>query len=455
MAEPSAPAAPEVSLWQALFNRRMLTCIFTGLASGMPLFLLLQLIPVWLRTEQVSLQDIGLLTLVQLPYTWKFLWAPLLDRYQIPGLARRHGWMFVLQLGLAAAIFVVGLWSPSSQLLAITVCAVLIGLFSASLDVIIDAYRRELLPDAELGLGNSIHVQAYRISGLIPASLGLILAEHLPWSTVFTVMAGFMLLGAVASLLVPRLPDLKPEDRPVTLKAAFVLPFREYLDRRGALGVAAVLAFIVLYKFGDSMATALSSALFVDLGFSPAEIGKIAKNAALWPSIIGALVGGLLMVKIGINRALWLFGAVQLATIFGFVWLSQTYHDPWVLATVLACEYFGVGLGTAAFVAFMARETSPALAATQYALFSAISAVPRILGGATSGFLVSGANADGLSGFSAGLAGLLTSLGLPEAGLGWTNFFYLCAVLAVPGMILLIWVAPFKEPKTGPDSPDL
>lgn len=452
MAEPAAPA--EVSLWQALFNQRMLTCVFTGLASGMPLFLLLQLVPVWLRMEQVSLQDIGLLALVQLPYTWKFLWAPLLDRYQIPALPRRHGWMFALQVGLAAAMFAVGLWSPTSQLFAITVCAVLIGLFSASLDVIIDAYRRELLPDAELGLGNSIHVQAYRVSSLIPASLGLILAGFVPWATVFTVMAAFMLAGAVVSLFLPRLRDIPLSERPTSLREAFVLPFREYVQRRGALGALAVLVFIVLYKFGDSMATSLSSALFVDLGFSPAEIGTIAKHAALWPSIVGALAGGLLMVKIGINRALWLFGLIQLATIFGFVWLSQTYHDPWVLATVLACEYFGVGLGTAAFVAFMARETSPALAATQYALFSAISAVPRIFGSATSGFLVSGASPEGLSGFSASLAGVLTALGLPADGLGWTNFFYLCAALAVPGMLLLFWVAPFTAPRTATGSPD-
>lgn len=448
MDTPAAGADAAPSIWQALFNRRMLTCVFTGLASGMPLFLLLQLLPVWLRMEQVSLQDIGLLALVQLPYTWKFIWAPLLDRYGIPGLPRRHGWMFVLQLGLAAGMFAMGLWSPQSQLLAISICAVLVGLFSASLDVIIDAYRRELLPDAELGLGNSIHVQAYRISSLIPASLGLILAGYLPWSMVFMVMAGFMVAGAVVSLFVPQLAEIPASQRPATLRQAFVLPFKEYLSRRGVGGACAVLAFIVLYKFGDSMATSLSSALFVDLGFSALEIGTIAKHAALWPSIVGALVGGLLMVKIGINRALWLFGVVQLATIFGFVWLSQTYHNPWVLATVLACEYFGVGLGTAAFVAFMARETSPALAATQYALFSAISAMPRIFGSATSGFLVSGANPEGLSGFSATLANAFTALGLPADGLGWTQFFYLCAVLAVPGMLLLVWVAPFKAART-------
>lgn len=446
----AVPVSATPTLRQALFNRRMLTCIFTGVASGMPLFLLLQLLPVWLRMEQVSLQDIGLLSLVQLPYTWKFLWAPLLDRYGIPRLQRRHGWMFVLQLGLAAAVFAIGLWSPTSQLFAITVCAVLIGLFSASLDVVIDAYRRELLPDAELGLGNSIHVQAYRISSLIPASLGLILAGFLPWATVFAIMAAFMVLGAVVSLLVPTLPETAPGDRPTTLKLAFVLPFREYLGRRGARGVLLVLSFMVLYKLGDSMATALSSALYVDLGFSPQDIGLVAKHAALWPSIVGALVGGLVMVKIGINRALWLFGLVQFATIFGFVWLSQTYQDSVVLAIVIAAEYFGVGLGTAAFVAFIARETSPALAATQFALFTAIAAVPRVTANAITGFLVSGAQAESqeLSGASAMLGTLFTALGLPDEGLGWTRFFYLCAVLALPGLLLLIWVAPFKAAKT-------
>lgn len=429
---------------EAIFNRRILACVFTGLASGMPLFLLIQMLPVWLRQEGVSLQDIGLLSLVQLPYTWKFLWAPLLDRFSLPGLPRRQDWMLVIQLALAATVTALGWYAPDDALYQITVCAVLIGFFSASLDIQIDAYRRELLPDAELGLGNSVHVQAYRVAGLIPGSLGLILAGFLPWSQAFAIMGLFMAAGAIASLFVPKLSAV--EHRPATIRASFVEPFQEFLHRRGLRGLLLTVVFIVLYKLGDNMATALSSALYVDLGFSSEEIGLIAKNAALWPAIVGALLGGLIMLRLGINRALWLFGIVQLTTIFGFVWLSTTYHDSVVLALVVGAEYLGVGLGTAAFVAFMAREANPALAATQLALLTALAAVPRVLANSLTGFLVSGTtNADDLSGLAALIAAALQTIGFPTAGLGWTGFFYLCAALAVPGMLLLFWVAPFNE----------
>ncbi|MEM6707223.1 MAG: MFS transporter [Pseudomonadota bacterium] len=417
--------------------------MFTGLASGMPLYLLLQMLPVWLRQSGVSLQDIGLLALAQLPYTWKFLWAPLLDRYSLPGLPRRQDWMFVLQLALAGAIAAIGFFSPTLDFAKLSLCAALIGFFSASLDIQIDAYRRELLDDRELGLGNSIHVQAYRIASLIPGSLGLILAGVLPWATAFLVMAAFMVLGAVVGLFTPRLSDAI--EQPRTLRAAIVEPFREFLRRRGWGGLALVLSFIVLYKLGDNLATALASAFYVDLGFSSTEIGTVAKYAALIPAIVGALLGGLIMLKIGINRSLWLFGAVQLLTILGFVWLSTTYHNTLVLMIVVAAEYLGVGLGTAAFVAFMARETNPALAATQFALLSALSSVPRVLANATTGFLVSGTGSNtGLSGFAGMIADTLGALGFPDTGLGWTNFFWLCAFTALPGMVLLLWIAPFK-----------
>jgi PAT family beta-lactamase induction signal transducer AmpG len=191
------------------------------------------------------------------------------------------------------------------------------------------------------------------------------------------------------------------------------------------------------------MATALSTPFYLDLGFSMTEIGLIAKNAALWPSIVGGVLGGILMLKIGINRALWLFGVVQLVTILGFAALAEVGHVRWVLGVVIAFEYLGVGLGTAAFVAFIARATSPALAATQFALFTAITALPRTLASVLTGFLVEGGDPDQLEGVESVLIGALMALGLPLEGLGWTRFFLLCTVLAVPGMLLLIWVAPW------------
>ena len=401
----------------------MLICAGLGFASGLPLFLLVQLVPAWLRMEGVSLTAIGFFTAIQYPYTLKFLWSPILERYSLPFLGRRRGWMLLTQLLLIVSISMLGIWQPDNQLLMITLVAICVAVFSATQDIVIDAYRRELLrTDEELAMGNAIHVQVYRLSGLIPGSLGLILSGVLPWEIIFPVMAAFMLIGVGVTFMIKEAQS-EPQ-QPGSLREAIVEPFTEFFGRRGYRAALAVLAFMFLYKLGDNMATALSTPFYLDLGFSATQIGLIAKNAALWPSIIGGILGGLMIVKIGINRGLWVFGVVQLATIFGFVWLSGAGADPWILAIVIAAEYLGVGLGTAASVAFIARETAKTAVATQFALFTALAALPRVLASSTSGLIVD--------------------------SIGWTDFFYLCAVLAIPGMLLLHWVAPFNHSEPFP-----
>jgi PAT family beta-lactamase induction signal transducer AmpG len=201
---------------------------------------------------------------------------------------------------------------------------------------------------------------------------------------------------------------------------------------------------MVLYKLGDNMATALATPFYLDLGFSTTEIGFIAKNAGLWPSIAGGILGGVAMLKIGINRALWVFGFAQLVPILGFAVLADAGHSKLLLAVVVGLEAFGVGLGTAAFVAFIARETVPSLAATQIALFTALAAMPRVFATATTGFLIEGGDPEALDGASRWLMVTLGALGLPQGGLGYTRFFYLCAIVAIPGMLLLLWVAPWR-----------
>tara|TARA_R110001599_G_scaffold61894_1_gene172339 strand:+ start:7014 stop:8258 length:1245 start_codon:yes stop_codon:yes gene_type:complete len=404
--------------WQtAVFNRRMLICVFTGLASGMPLYVLLQLVPAWLRDQGVSLAEIGLFALVGIPYVWKFLWAPLMDRWIPPLLGRRRGWMFLCQLALIASIGVLGAFNPQQSTWVIAWLAFGVAFFSASQDVALDAFRREILPDRELGLGNAIHVQAYRISSLIPGSLSLILADILPWSTVFWITAAFMLVALCMSLLVDEPDSELPTG--TGLREAVVAPFSEYLQRRGWAGVCLVIGFMVLYKIGDNMATALATPFYIDMGFTMTEIGVVAKNAALWPAIVGGLLGGVAMLRLGINRSLWVFGVVQLLSILGFAVLAGSGPLLWLLAVVIAFEYLGVGMGTAAFTAFIARETSRMYAATQFALFTAIAALPRTFANASTGVIV-------------------------EA-VGWQPFFLLCTLLAVPGMLLLLWVAPWRE----------
>ena len=357
----------EPTSWRdSVLNRRMLICVFTGFASGMPLYVLFQLVPAWLREGGVSLAEIGLFALVGIPYTWKFVWAPLMDRWVPPFLGRRRGWMIMFQLALLLSIGVLGAYQPEKDIAVIAWIAFAVAFFSASQDVALDAYRREILPDKELGLGNSIHVQAYRISSLVPGSLSLILADSLLWSSVFWITAGFMAIGVAMSLVVTEPESEYPTA--VGLREAVVAPFREYLTRRGWQGVLLVLGFMFLYKIGDNMATALATPFYLDLGFSKTEIGLVAKHAALWPAIVGGLLGGGLMIRLGINRSLWLFGVVQVLSILGFAVLATVGHSLSLLAAVISFEYLGVGMGTAAFTAFIARETSKVYAATQFAL---------------------------------------------------------------------------------------
>ena len=406
---------------ELLFSRRMLICVFTGFSSGLPLYLLINLIPAWLKTEGVDIKTIGFFALIQFPYTWKFIWSPLIDRFPVLGMGRRRGWMLVTQVALLAAIAGFGCFTPQLDTWSIAYLALGVAFFSASQDIVLDAFRREILDDEVLGLGNAVHVNAYRIAGLVPGSLSLILADHLPWSQVFLITALFMVPGLLLTVWV-REPQLARA--PKTLREAVVEPFHEFISRQGWRSALLILAFIFFYKLGDSMATALATPFYMEMGFSKTEIGIIAKNVGLWASVIGGLLGGLWMIKLGINRALWLFGVVQLVSILGFVWLTGTGPDLVALGLVIGFEALGVGLGTAAFTAFIARTTDPRYTATQFALFTSLAAVPRTFFNASTGYLV--------------------------AQYGWSGFFWICTALAVPGMLLLFKVAPWREESSQP-----
>jgi MFS transporter, PAT family, beta-lactamase induction signal transducer AmpG len=412
---------------EILFTRKMLACIFLGFSSGMPLFVLVSLVPAWLRDNGVDLATIGLFALIGLPYTWKFLWSPVMDRFKLPFLGRRRGWALLTQVLLLISIGFLGHFDPGASIEPIVWIVFAVALFSASQDIVIDAYRRELLADDELGTGTSFWINAYRLSGLVPGSLALILADHLPWSTVFWITAAFMVIGIVTTLLVKEVSD--DELAPHTLREAVIDPFVEFFSRGGIAAGLAILAFLFLYKLGDNMATALATPFYLDMGYSKTEIGSVAKFAGLWAVLAGATIGGAVMLKLSINKALWLFGFVQLLTIIPYIWLSQAGHSLVGLFVVVSGEYLAVGLGTVALTAFMARETSKAFTATQFALFSSLIAVPRTVANATTGFIV-------------------------EA-VGWTQFFVICALLAIPGMLMLLKVAPWNAEDETPEDEDL
>jgi PAT family beta-lactamase induction signal transducer AmpG len=239
----------------------------------------------------------------------------------------------------------------------------------------------------------------------------------MPWSSVFWITGAFMLAGILMALVVDEPESELPGG--TGLREAVLAPFKEYVVRRGWRDLSLVLAFMFLYKLGDNMATALATPFYLDMGFSKTEIGLVAKHAALWPAILGGLLGGVLMIRMGINRALWLFGIVQLVSILGYALLAMVGKDLWLLAGVISFEYLGVGMGTAAFTAFIARESSKTFAATQFALFTALAALPRTFANASTGWIVE--------------------------QMGWLNFFCICALLAIPGMALLFWVAPWNR----------
>nr|WP_164028839.1 MFS transporter [Rodentibacter heylii] len=404
----------------------MLICVFTGFSSGLPLFVLLQMLPVWLTDKQLSVELIGAVTGVMLPYGLKFLWAPLLDRYFPSFLGRRRSWLLISQVILLVLLYAISLFDPISQLSIVANIALLIAFFSATQDIVLDAYRREILSDHELGLGNTLHLNAYRIAGLIPGGLSLYLATIYPWETVFLWTALCMLAGIFMTLFLTKEPQQNaPKNNSQPFYQAFWIPLQEFFQRKGIAQAIGFLLFLFLYKFGDSFATTLQTKFIYDMGFSKKDIALVVKTTSLWASVLSGLVGGIIMLKLGINRALWLFGFVQMITISGFIWLANFGHfdyitsaELWKLGVVIAAEYVGVGLGTAAFVAFMARETNPLYTATQLALFTSLSALPSKGLGMLSGYAVS--------------------------AVGYYHYFWICLFLAIPGMICLFWVAPWN-----------
>jgi PAT family beta-lactamase induction signal transducer AmpG len=406
-----------MNVLQQILSKRMAICLLSGFSSGLPLYIGSQLLPAWLRDRGVDLSTISLLGLAGLPYTWKFLWSPLVDRSPFPGLGRRKVWSLVSQITLFLLIASFAGLDPIRNPEAIGIVAFFLAFASATQDIALDAWRRELLPDLELGLGNALFVNAYRLSSLVPGSLALILADHLEWSTIHPIVALFMGIGIFVSLWAPepaRAPSVAGPRPPIwePLSAWF----RKQGGHRGPL----ILLFLLLYKLGDSVATSILTPFYLDLGFSMTEVGTVAKAASLWAVVLGGTLGGVLILKIGLYRSLWIFGIIQLLTILGFSALARIGPDPRALFGVVSAEYLGIGLGTAAFVGFIASSTDRRHTATQLALLSSITGIPRTVLGAG--------------------AGSLAEI------LGYPNFFVACALMALPGLALLPWVAPW-----GPD----
>ena len=396
-----------MTLVKVIFSSRMAVTFLMGFSCGLPLLLTISVLQAWMKEEGVDLSVIGLMSLVGIPYTVKFLWAPLLDRMTLPFLGRRRGWLILAQLSLMVAIAGLGLSNPKSHPLLLAGAAFLVTFFSASQDIVVDAYRRETLSDAELGLGSSLYVNGYRVGMLLASGGGLILADHLPFSMVYLTMAACIIPGMVTTFL-SKEPD-QPFGVPGTLGEAVFAPLREYFTRNGAWWI---LAFILCYKIGDSMASAMSTPFYLDIGFSKTEIGAVVKLFGFWATIAGSLAGGIWMIRIGIGSSLWIFGILQAVSTAGFMVLTYTGPSVPALSAVIAFENFTGGMGTSAFTAFMASMTHKRFTATQYALLSSLMGVPRVLASAPTGFLAK--------------------------SMGWNWFFAACVLAAIPGLLILL-----------------
>lgn len=391
----------------------MFVSFLMGFACGLPLLLTSTVLQAWMKKAGIDLTMIGLIALVGLPYTLKFIWAPFLDRFTLSFLGRRRGWLLIAQISLVISIAGLGFTNPAQNPVIMVLAAVFVTFFSASQDIVVDAYRREDLADEELGLGSSFYINGYRVGMLLASGGGLILADFLSFKMVYLIMAACMLPAIITTLLTPE-PAISA-GTPKTLREAIVEPLTEYFSRENAV---LVLAFILFYKIGDTMASAITTPFYMDLGFSLKEIGIIVKTFGFWATIAGSLIGGLLMLRLGINRSLWVFGFLQAISTAGFAILARMGHSLPALSGVIAFENLSGGMGTAAYAAFMGSITNKKFTATQYALLSSLMGVPRVLASAPTGFLAK--------------------------HMGWENFFIFCVFIAIPGMLLLLKFAPWN-----------
>ena len=402
---------------------RMAVVLLLGFSSGIPLGLSGDTLKAWMKTENVDLTVIGVFSLVSLPYALKFLWSPLVDRFVPPLLGRRRGWMLLAQLAVAAMLVPMAMTSPSRQPLLMASLAMLVAFFSATQDIAIDAYRTELLTEEELGAGASLYTLGYRLAMIVSGGLALILADHMSWGHVYLIMAACMAVGVAAAVLAPE-PRLDVVG-PTTLRQAVVQPFVEFVRRHGPLVSFEIVLFVLIYKLDVMMAQGMLSPFLLDIGFSTTDVGAVNKTFGLVALIAGSLLGGAVMARMSLLRALWIFGLVQGLSGLSFTVLALLGRNYPMLITAIAVENACAGLGTVAFVAFIMSMCDKRFTATQFALLTSVMGLSRVIGGTPTGYLAK--------------------------AVGWPMFFLTATLVAVPGLLMLLrykaWTAP--KPSAG------
>lgn len=395
-----------------VFNRRMSVMFLLAFSSGLPLSLSTSTLQAWMASIDIDIKTIGLFTLVQIPYVLKFLWAPLMDRYSLPGFDRRRSWIFFSQCLLITVIILMAFSDPRESIHIMGILALVIAFLSASQDVAFDAYRADMLTEKERGMGAGISVTAYRIALIVSGAGVLIMADHIGWQAAFLIISLLFVFGMIGVYLGPDIgKEVKP---PATLGEAVIQPFMEFLRRDSAW---LFLLLIVLYKLGDAFAGTLTTVFLISsMDFSVSDVGVINKFIGLVMTIMGALLGGVLMFRIGLFYALLWFGLLQALTNLGFMvlaWYGKSYAGA---VMVIGMENFAGGMGTAAFVALLMALCNHRYTATQFALLSALAAIGRVFVGPPAGHLI--------------------------AWVGWTQFYFITFLVALPGLVLLQKLKP-------------
>jgi PAT family beta-lactamase induction signal transducer AmpG len=399
-------------------NRRVMTMLGLGFSSGLPLALTGSTLQAWMTVEKVDLSLIGLFSLVGLPYTVKVAWSPLLDRFAPPWLGRRRGWIVISQVLLACGIALLGFSSPQRMPGLLAFLALTVAFLSASQDIVVDAYRADVLSTRELGAGAATAVTGYRLAMIVSGAMALILSDHLPWRLVYATMAILMLFNTAITFVAP-----EPAERvipPRTLAEAVWQPLASYFKRSGAIEM---LAFIMVYKLGDAFAAAMMTPFLLDLGFTRTDVGTVNKAFGLVSTIFGTLAGGAVIARMGINRSLWIFAFLQAFSNLAFAGLALVGKNYAAMVAAIGIENICGGMGTAAFIAFLMSLCDKRFTATQYALLSSLMAVARVLAGVPTGFMVK--------------------------SLGWPLFYGVSVLGAIPGILLLPRFAPWRAGTRG------
>ena len=419
--KPSPDAPLEAKPLRIMLSWKMAVMFFFGFSSGFPFYIIKDVLKLWMTDAGVDITTIGLFALVGLPYTLKFVWSPMMDGFVPPFLGRRRGWILMAQIGIMITIAALGQCDPNQSLWWIVVFALGLNFFGASQDIALDAFRREYLTSRELGFGTGVWMNAWRLGTFVSVGLSVLADFDFTWQTIFFMLTAVMGVGIITTLLVPE-PRVD-EPPPVNLKEAVVDPFVEFF-RRNQAGL--ILLFILLYKIGDNMAGAMTIPYVMEMGFSKAQYFVIVKGVGMFGLFAGVLVGGSIMIRLGIAKSLYVFGFLQAVSTAFFAVLNLAEHgsafwaaySQYLLGAVVGFEFFATGLGQAAYATYMAIQTSKRFTATQYALLTSLMGIPGV--------------------FAAALTGYMTRF------FGWNLFYLFCALIALPGILLLLKIAPWK-----------